>query len=97
MIAIQRHAQLAAELTQYSREYYLDDAPTVSDETFDLKFRELQAIEAVHPELVTPNSPTQRVGAPIEDFRQIKHSIPMLSLDNAFDNRAPSENLLISY
>ena len=63
----------------------LDD-PEISDEAYDLRIRELRALEAQHPELVTPDSPTQRVGAPpAEGFAEVTHGAPMFSLANAFD------------
>jgi DNA ligase (NAD+) len=65
--------------------YYVQDAPEVSDAQYDVWMRELQALETAHPELVTPDSPTQRVGGkPKEGFPKVAHSRPMLSLDNAY-------------
>ncbi|MCX5971412.1 MAG: NAD-dependent DNA ligase LigA [Coprothermobacterota bacterium] len=65
--------------------YYVLDAPEVSDAHFDGLLRELQGLEAEHPDLITPNSPTQRVGAPpVKEFGTVRHRIPLLSLDNAF-------------
>jgi DNA ligase (NAD+) len=61
------------------------DAPAITDREYDLRFRELVELEAAHPELITPDSPTQRVGAPIEGgFPSVRHDVPMLSLGNAF-------------
>ncbi len=69
----------------YDFQYYVQDAPTVSDNEYDGLFRELQALEKAHPELITPDSPTQRVGgAPIKSFNSITHRVAMLSLNNAF-------------
>ena len=66
--------------------YYVQNAPEISDEEYDRKFRELVALEEQHPGLVTPDSPTQRVGAPpAEEFGTLRHASPMLSLGNAFD------------
>jgi DNA ligase (NAD+) len=66
--------------------YYVEDSPEVSDAQYDAWMRELQALEAKHPELITPDSPTQRVGGkPKEGFPKSRHSRPMLSLDNAYD------------
>lgn len=77
---------LKERLNQYSYEYYVLDAPSIPDAQYDRLFRELQAIETEHPELITEDSPTQRVGAePITAFKQITHALPMLSLDNAFN------------
>ena len=81
----ERLAQLRAELEQLSYEYYVLDAPTRSDEEYDRLFRELLAIEAEHPDWVTPDSPSQRIGAaPAAGFATVRHAEPMLSLGNAF-------------
>lgn len=65
--------------------YYVLDAPEIPDSEYDRLFRELQELEQAHPDLITPDSPTQRVGAsPVSEFGEIRHEIPMLSLDNAF-------------
>lgn len=80
-----RVAQLRAAIEKANYEYYVLDAPTISDEQYDALLRELTEIEGKHPELVTPESPTQRVGAaPSERFRPVRHARPMLSLANAF-------------
>lgn len=80
-----RLQQLRTELLEHNYRYYVLDAPTISDAEYDLLFRELQALEADHPELITPDSPTQRVGAaPLTALGAVRHSIPMLSLGNAF-------------
>ncbi|MEN9315045.1 MAG: ligase, NAD-dependent [Pseudomonadota bacterium] len=74
-------------LERYNHEYYVLDAPTVPDAEYDRVFRCLQALEAQYPGLVTPDSPTQRVGgAPQTGFGEVRHSVPMLSLNNAFDD-----------
>ncbi|HYV58918.1 MAG TPA: NAD-dependent DNA ligase LigA, partial [Acidimicrobiia bacterium] len=75
------------ELVRYHRErYYQDDAPEISDAEFDDLYRELEGLEAEFPELVTPDSPTQQVGAaPATTFAEVQHVLPMLSLDNAFN------------
>jgi DNA ligase (NAD+) len=68
--------------------YYVLDSPEISDAEYDSLFRRLEELEAAHPELVTPDSPTQRVGGqPLEKFGQAPHAIPMLSLSNIFDER----------
>lgn len=83
----ERAAALARELSAHNRAYYVDDDPRVSDAEYDSLLRELQTIEADHPELVTPDSPTQRVGAPPSDrFESVDHATPMLSLGNCFDD-----------
>lgn len=77
---------LRDELNYHSRLYYVLDAPEISDAEYDRMFRELQALESENPELITADSPTQRVGGePLSAFKQIKHVHPMLSLDNIFD------------
>ncbi|MGK4583102.1 NAD-dependent DNA ligase LigA [Kitasatospora sp. HPMI-4] len=82
-----RHAELAVEIEEHRVRYYEQDAPTVSDAEFDRLMRELEAIEAEHPVLVTPDSPTQKVGgAPAEGFAKVEHRERLLSLDNAMDD-----------
>ena len=81
----QRAAQLRELLNRFSEEYYLRDAPSVSDAEYDSLMRELRALEDAHPDLRTPDSPTQRVGAvPSSTFAAYEHRVPMLSLGNAF-------------
>ncbi len=83
--AAKRAAELRALLDRYNHEYYVLDSPTVSDAKWDALFRELVALEEQHPKLRTADSPTQRVGAvPSTAFAEYRHSIPMLSLGNAF-------------
>jgi DNA ligase (NAD+) len=85
-----RHADLAKEVAAANRAYYLEDAPTISDAEYDAKLRELVALEAAFPDLRTPDSPTQRVGAEAaggeeaSPFAEVRHDRPMLSLGNAF-------------
>ncbi len=75
---------LRGELHHHNYRYYVLDDPTISDAEYDDIFRRLQALERAHPALVTPTSPTQRVGAtPLEKFAALRHSLPMLSLTNA--------------
>ncbi len=77
--------QLHEQLNQHNYHYYVLDDPQVPDAEYDRLFRQLQAIEAEYPELITIDSPTQRVGAePLAAFEQVKHVVPMLSLGNAF-------------
>jgi DNA ligase (NAD+) len=83
--ATERHAALSRELEQHLHDYHVLDAPTISDAEYDRLFRELLALEAAHPALVTPHSPSQRVGAaPREGFRKVKRAVRMYSLDNAY-------------
>lgn len=85
--AQQRIEQLRNELDQHNYRYYVLDEPSVPDAEYDRLFRELQALEAEHPELVTPDSPTQRVGGEaLSAFAEVRHEVPMLSLGNAFDD-----------
>jgi len=81
-----RVAELREKIEKANYEYHVLDQPTIADEAYDALMRELQSLEAAHPELVTPESPTQRVGAPASTrFAPVQHAAPMLSLSNAFD------------
>src|SRR5438876_5520465 len=76
---------LRDEIRGHEHRYYVLDDPEISDAEFDRLINELKKLEAAHPELVTPDSPTQRVGGkPREGFVKVPHSVPMLSLDNAY-------------
>jgi DNA ligase (NAD+) len=76
---------LAEQVREHRRRYYVLDAPTVSDAEYDALERELRSLEEAHPELADPNSPTRRVGAPpVDFFEKRRHATPMLSLDNAY-------------
>lgn len=78
---------LRQDLRRYEYEYHVLDNPTIPDAEYDRLFHQLKALEVAHPELITADSPTQRVGAkPLSGFAQIRHEIPMLSLDNAFSD-----------
>ena len=78
---------LRQDLRRYEYEYHVLDNPTIPDAEYDRLFHQLKALEAAYPELITADSPTQRVGAkPLSGFAQIRHEIPMLSLDNAFSD-----------
>ena len=79
---------LIEELNQHNYRYHVLDDPSIPDAEYDAKLRELQALEAKHPELITSDSPTQRAGAPpLPEFSQVVHLMPMLSLDNAFSEQ----------
>lgn len=81
----QRVEALRREIEYHNYRYYVLDEPVISDAEYDALMAELQTLEAAYPELVTPDSPTQRIGAPpAEAFAQVPHEVPMLSLDNAF-------------
>lgn len=80
--AKQRIAQLREEIRRHDRLYYVEARPEISDYEYDLLFRELQQLESAFPDLITPDSPTQRVGGePIKEFPSVRHAIPMLSLE----------------
>ncbi|MBI1921834.1 MAG: NAD-dependent DNA ligase LigA [Geobacter sp.] len=84
--AQQRIDELRQVIERHNRLYYAEDRPEISDAEYDALFRELQHLEKAFPDLVIPDSPTQRVGAkPLTKFSQVEHRVPMLSLENAFD------------
>jgi len=79
--------RLRQTLNRYNHEYYVLDAPSVPDAEYDRQFKALQQLEAEHPDLLTPDSPTLRVGgAALPAFQQVRHTIPMLSLNNGFED-----------
>lgn len=83
----ERAAALRAELLRHDRLYYVEGAPEVSDAEYDGLFRELKGLEAEHPELVVPDSPTQRVGSALPEgqgFHKVAHAVPMLSIESLF-------------
>ena len=81
----QQIARLRDTLRHHAYLYYVIDQPEIPDAEYDRLYRELQRLEQQHPELITPDSPTQRVGdKPLDGFRQVRHQLPMLSLDNVF-------------
>ncbi len=78
--------KLRKELERHNYLYYVEAQPEISDQEFDRLLKELEALEAQHPELITPDSPTQRVGGePIEGFETVEHRVPMLSIDNTYN------------
>lgn len=84
----QRILQLRKELHEHNYNYYVLNQPTISDQDFDFLMHELQELEARHPEMSDPNSPTQRVGSDVnENFRQVAHKYPMLSLANTYSEQ----------
>jgi DNA ligase (NAD+) len=86
---VERAAELRRTLNRWSYEYHVLDAPSVADAEYDRLYDELQRLEAEHPELVTPDSPTQRVGAPVSDrFRKVRHLEPMGSLEKVTTGEA---------
>lgn len=85
----QQLTELRTTLRHHEYLYHVMDAPEIPDAEYDRLMRELRELEAQHPELITPDSPTQRVGAaPLAAFSQIRHEVPMLSLDNVFDEES---------
>ncbi|HZV98419.1 MAG TPA: NAD-dependent DNA ligase LigA [Methylophilaceae bacterium] len=81
-----RIAALRDEIRHHDHQYYVLDAPSIPDSEYDRLFRELQALEAAHPELITPDSPTQRVGgAPLAELKPVRHRVPMLSIETETD------------
>ena len=84
-----RVAELREQIARHDYAYYVQAEPAISDREYDALFAELKEIEKEHPELVAPDSPTQRVGgAPLPEFAQVRHSVPMLSIDNMSASRA---------
>ncbi|MBI1423136.1 MAG: NAD-dependent DNA ligase LigA [Gammaproteobacteria bacterium] len=82
----QRVTKLREEINHHNYLYYVQDAPEIPDSEYDRLLRELQQLEQQHPELIVPESPTQRVGAtPLSEFAEVRHRVPMLSLNNAFE------------
>ena len=87
-----RIIELRAELHQHNHNYYVLNQPTISDQEFDFLMHELQDLEAKHPEMYDPNSPTQRVGSDLnQEFRQVEHRYPMLSLSNTYSEQDVAE------
>ena len=79
-----RHDELVRSVRTHDHRYHVLDDPTISDREYDALYAELRALEAAHPELVTPDSPTQRVGGePVSELEKVAHPQPMLSLGNA--------------
>ncbi|MGE3820103.1 MAG: NAD-dependent DNA ligase LigA, partial [Isosphaeraceae bacterium] len=80
-------ATLRAEIERHNRLYYVDAAPEISDKQYDALLKRLESIESEHPDRITPDSPTQRVGgSPLEGFTTVKHAVPMLSIDNTYND-----------
>jgi len=87
-----RYQQLKDELNKHAYQYYVLDEPLITDSEYDRLLRELQAMEIHHPDWITGDSPSQRVGGePLKVFSQVQHELPMLSLDNAFSDEELSE------
>ena len=87
-----RIEKLRATIEYHNRKYYVEADPEISDLEFDRLMKELEQLENQHPETITPESPTQRVGGePIKGFRQSNHTIPMLSIDNTYNEEEVRE------
>ena len=85
--AVKRIAALRDEIRRHDRKYYVEHAPEIGDREYDMLLKELEALEAEHPDLVTPDSPTQRVGGePAEGFDTVRHRVPMLSISNTYSD-----------
>ncbi len=92
-----RAAALRQEIERHNYAYYVLDAPTIPDAEYDRLFRELQALEAAHPELVTADSPTPRVGGtPLDAFPKVRHAVPMLSIRTETDTEASGAGRICS-
>ncbi|MDH3390391.1 MAG: NAD-dependent DNA ligase LigA, partial [Desulfobulbaceae bacterium] len=79
-------AELRKQINFHAHRYYELDDPLIADSEYDRLFQELLQLEELHPDLVTPDSPTQRVGGkPLAEFNSVRHTHPMLSLENAFN------------
>ena len=90
--ALKRIEFLCEEINRHNYLYYILDSPEISDAEYDRLLRELEELEKKFPDLVTPDSPTQRVGvAPLAEFGTVKHTIPMISLQNAFTEEEARE------
>jgi len=84
--AAARIGELREEIRRHERLYYVEDRPEITDAEYDALLRELRALEEAHPDLVTPDSPTQRVGAaPVSELPSVRHEVPLFSLDNTYD------------
>ena len=83
--AKERIDKLRQEIVYHEKKYYLDNDPQISDYEYDQLVKELESLEEKYPEMITPESPTQRVGEqPVEGFAAVEHRLPMLSLDNCY-------------
>ena len=90
--ARQRHASLADRIRAHDHAYYVLGQPTISDHEYDRLYRELLDLEKECPELLTPDSPSQRVGgAPLDEFSSVQHAVPMMSLDNTYSQEEVRE------
>jgi DNA ligase (NAD+) len=87
-----RHAELAEAIRRHDHAYYVLAQPTISDQEYDRRYHELLDLEKAYPQLATPDSPSQRIGGePLEEFKPVRHSVPMLSLDNTYSQEEVRE------
>src|SRR5271169_4694377 len=87
-----RHAKLAEEIRGHDHAYYVEAKPSISDQEYDRLYHELLDLEKEFPDLVTPDSPSQRVsGQPLTEFKPVQHLVPMLSLDNTYSQEEVGE------
>src|SRR3954447_19807690 len=78
-------ALLREQIREHDRQYYVEAAPTISDLEYDKKLAKLKELETLHPDLVTPDSPTQRIAdQPLAELNHVQHRVPMLSMDNTY-------------
>jgi DNA ligase (NAD+) len=85
MTPAKRIEKLRDEIRAHDRRYYLEDRPTISDREYDKLLAELIELEMAHPDLVTPDSPTQRVGGDVQtELKPVRHAVPMMSIDNTY-------------
>ena len=92
---IMEYSRLIEVVNGYNYQYYVLDNPSVSDSEYDRLIKQIISIETDYPDCITQESPSQRVGGePLSSFAQIKHVVPMLSLDNAFSDKKPILNKL---
>src|ERR1044071_4930053 len=87
-----RHAELVEEIRKHDHAYYVEAQPVISDQEYDRLYRELLDLEKAFPDLVTPDSPSQRVGGvPLTEFKAVQHLSPMMSLDNTYSQEEVRE------
>src|SRR5262249_14075970 len=87
-----RHTRLAEEIRGHDHAYYVEAKPTISDQDYDRLYRELLDLEKEFPDLITPDSPSQRVsGEPLTEFKPVQHLSPMMSLDNTYSQEEVRE------
>src|SRR5882672_8452702 len=87
-----RHAELAEDIRGHDQRYYVEARPEITDQEYDRRYRELLDLERDFPDLITPDSPSQRVGGrPLSEFKTSQHLVPMMSLDNTYSQEEVKE------